>query len=385
VISRGDTPAGGPWQSRTGIAGIGWSTEAVDSNAWSPSLALDSEGHPSIAYSFFNSTEEGLGFTSLAGSAWSNQLVCCSFVDDPALVFDRSGFPRVAFTYDRVLEYVARNGTGWSGSAWLQDDVQSVSLAIDARGGPHIGYFGYRDQSEFLGLSYAHQDDGTWTIEEVDPDASPGATIAVDSGGAPHVAYLAAGGLKYATRLRLGLWEIETVEGVGVDGQVADPPEREVRSTRLQSPAVISVGDGLPLNIAGLFGTRAAAPHEHGWPDPVGTLTPRPGHLTAEGITALALPEGVAQVTLAPARPNPSSDPVRFHFSLPREAQVSLVIFDAQGRRIRTLANRPLAAGWRELWWNGTNDVGDLVGPGLYFARMSTEGQQVTQRIVRLR
>ncbi len=78
------------------------------------------------------------------------------------------------------------------------------------------------------------------------------------------------------------------------------------------------------------------------------------------------------------AWPSPSSGPVRF--SIPRETDAPLDLFDASGRRIATLEGRRSAAG--SLWsWSGASDDGRLVHSGVVFARVrETHGE--TLRLV---
>ena len=60
-------------------------------------------------------------------------------------------------------------------------------------------------------------------------------------------------------------------------------------------------------------------------------------------------------------------------FSLPRAENISLKIFDVEGRLIRTLANEPMSAGTHELTWDSQNDNGNEVNSGIYFIELKTE------------
>jgi flagellar hook assembly protein FlgD len=69
---------------------------------------------------------------------------------------------------------------------------------------------------------------------------------------------------------------------------------------------------------------------------------------------------------------------------VPRAEPVSLVIYDVQGRAVRTLASGTQSAGWHPLEWRGENDGGAPVGAGIFFAVFKAEGRTITQRLVRL-
>ncbi|MBI5167926.1 MAG: hypothetical protein HZA61_00415 [Candidatus Eisenbacteria bacterium] len=92
-----------------------------------------------------------------------------------------------------------------------------------------------------------------------------------------------------------------------------------------------------------------------------------------------------ARATLEYAGANPSRGPVALRCTLPRAAHVRLAIVDVSGRRVRTLEDRDLAAGGHEFVWNGRDETGAAAPAGLYWARLDSEGEVRTRRIVRLR
>jgi hypothetical protein len=90
----------------------------------------------------------------------------------------------------------------YDGSDWYTETVDNVgqysSIAIDGAGNPHISYY---DESNG-DLKYAHKNNGTWTIQVIDPEGDVGqyTSIALDQKGYPHISYYDAThqGLKYA-------------------------------------------------------------------------------------------------------------------------------------------------------------------------------------------
>jgi len=92
----------------------------------------------------------------------------------------------------------------------------------------------------------------------------------------------------------------------------------------------------------------------------------------------------VAQVTLAAARPNPSSALTSLRFTLPREGRVRLVLMDVQGRSTRMLLDERMIAGEHEVVWNGRDDGGGRAAAGLYWARLEAGGEVAVRRLVRL-
>lgn len=61
---------------------------------------------------------------------------------------------------------------------------------------------------------------------------------------------------------------------------------------------------------------------------------------------------------------------------------VSINVYSLAGRRIRTLVNEPLQPGYYDLAWDGLDDRGRAVAPGVYFAMLSLGTQRVTQRLL---
>jgi len=94
----------------------------------------------------------------------------------------------------------------------------------------------------------------------------------------------------------------------------------------------------------------------------------------ASGATALHSQQTADAVPLTFAleqnRPNPFSQRTTIRFQLPVGEMVKLDLFDAQGRRIRTLASHYFPAGAHSLEWDHTAENGRSAGPGVYFYRI---------------
>lgn len=68
--------------------------------------------------------------------------------------------------------------------------------------------------------------------------------------------------------------------------------------------------------------------------------------------------------------PNPFNPVTTIAYSLVRRTTVALDIYDARGRRIRTLVHAVQAEGEYRLRWDGRDELGMPVAPGLYFCRL---------------
>lgn len=83
--------------------------------------------------------------------------------------------------------------------------------------------------------------------------------------------------------------------------------------------------------------------------------------------------------------PNPALGAARVLFNLSETRSVELAIFDASGRRIRSIAPGALSAGARSLAWDGRDDAGRPVAAGAYFLRLDTGGAGQTGRLMLIR
>jgi hypothetical protein len=119
------------------------------------------------------------------------------------------------------------------------------------------------------------------------------------------------------------------------------------------------------------------------WLSPTGNGRNEYDLRNASSVAAVSAGAVPVRVELAPPSPNPSRGEAHMVFALPRRANVELGIFDLAGRQIATLAHGPAEAGPHEIAWSGRTDSGRPAGPGLYFARLTTEGHEITRKIVR--
>jgi hypothetical protein len=69
-------------------------------------------------------------------------------------------------------------------------------------------------------------------------------------------------------------------------------------------------------------------------------------------------------------------------FDLPVEAEVRLDIFDAQGRRVRTLGNGRFPAGFQSLTWDHRAEGGCQVGAGVNLYRLQTRNFRDQKKMV---
>jgi DNA-binding beta-propeller fold protein YncE len=105
--------------------------------------------------------------------------------------------------------------------------------------------------------------------------------------------------------------------------------------------------------------------------------------LTAVAEEALALP---AATRLGAAYPNPFNAGTLIPLTLDQStAPLSLVVYDALGRQVRTLAARALPAGLHTLEWDGRDDQGQAVGSGAYVVELRLGAWRQTRKLLLLK
>ena len=94
-----------------------------------------------------------------------------------------------------------------------------------------------------------------------------------------------------------------------------------------------------------------------------------------------AAPAARDEIALA-AAPNPVFRSTRFAFTLSREADVQLEVFDLNGRRVAAPFSGHAAPGTTSAEWPLTSTGGSPVPAGIYFARLRGLGQTAVTRLV---
>jgi hypothetical protein len=94
-----------------------------------------------------------------------------------------------------------------------------------------------------------------------------------------------------------------------------------------------------------------------------------------------ALPEEFA---LRGNSPNPFASTTQIGYDVPRAAQVGLRIYNIQGQMVRTLVDGPVPAGRHSETWDGLDGRGHAVPRGVYFLKMSADGNAHMMKLVKL-
>ena len=80
--------------------------------------------------------------------------------------------------------------------------------------------------------------------------------------------------------------------------------------------------------------------------------------------------------------PNPLEQSARVTYSVPGGRHVRLTVHDVRGRTVRTLVDRFRETGRHAEVWDGCDDAGARVSPGIYFMRLEGGKRALHQRVV---
>jgi hypothetical protein len=83
--------------------------------------------------------------------------------------------------------------------------------------------------------------------------------------------------------------------------------------------------------------------------------------------------------------PNPFNPTTTIAFTVPDKTRVALTVYNVEGRRVTTLVDRIMTAGYKKVVWDGLNDTGNQVSSGIYFYRLTAGQKTLTRKMVLIR
>jgi len=155
-----------------------WEVRTVDDTRGSGkfnSIAMDSAGHPHIAYADVDYANATLRYADWNGHAWQPKIIegvggSDYSVFSVSLVMDGGDLPHIAYTnvHQGLVKYMTRSAAGWKSET--VDSIQKVGypdrngIALSEAGIPYISYY---DEGSGV-LKVAHKGAAGWTAEVVD-------------------------------------------------------------------------------------------------------------------------------------------------------------------------------------------------------------------------
>jgi PKD repeat protein len=196
---------------------VGWEVECVSCPSADagglPSLALDVQGNPQVAFLSDPYPPANLMHARWDGSAWEIQTVDGGGSVEAWISMDvePDGTPHIAYFDEglNVVRYARWTGSSWDiqtiGPAIIGSGLGNVSLVLDSTGYPHLAYYNGP-------LYHVYWDGSTWIYQVVDNSGgSPGViSLVMDSMDYAHISYNLNHNIKYAYWDGIG-WSIQTL------------------------------------------------------------------------------------------------------------------------------------------------------------------------------
>jgi len=342
-----------------------WVNDIIDDNDGSfNDIAIDSQDHPNISYSFRYPGSMQLKYAHWSGSEWEIATIDAGINDLPegyiSLGIDQQDNPHISYYKNDNLYYAY-----WNGDEWVIQVVDnapatgySSSLVIDSQGRAHISYYDITNGN----LKYAYFDGSNWHIETVDNQCPGGAYYAADclalnGWDQPYIVYedLNNNTLKLAWQgggLCISLlsftatpqedssvllnWQVETTEGEQIAGFnlyrhnvvtecYSSPPQKNDEGWTKVNPSLIT------------------GQNPYTYTD----STVEPGKTYEYKLEAVLANEsaqtlGTTQATTEPSvsfaitkvYPNPASDVLNITLTLPQAGKATLELYDLTGRLV---------------------------------------------------
>lgn len=100
--------------------------------------------------------------------------------------------------------------------------------------------------------------------------------------------------------------------------------------------------------------------------------------LTIPALSPRELPAGERAVSMRAVYPNPFTNGTTFQLTMPRTGQIRIAVHDILGKRIKVLFEGEHAQGRYDIYWDGKDETGNPVIPGIYICSLFSEDSYVT-------
>jgi flagellar hook assembly protein FlgD len=83
--------------------------------------------------------------------------------------------------------------------------------------------------------------------------------------------------------------------------------------------------------------------------------------------------------------PNPFNPSTTISYQLSTDSDVTLIIYNIKGQKVKTLVNETLPAGRYSVVWNGKDNNSKQTSSGIYFYKLSAGNFQQTRKMLLLK
>ncbi len=346
--------------------GSNWITQIVDSiYTYGTSLCLDSNDYPHIAYVYeydFLSASK-LKYAHFNGISWEivtvDSLMEEFYYFDPSLQLDTLGYPHIAFTYFKggPMPYCTSwvKYAYWNGSSWQIETIDfggGPTLKFDSNGSPRIFYRSGREANDSIGYARKIESDWRITYFYYYDYISGYPQFDIDSNDCNHLIYT----VTYPAHMIVYLIFNDT--------------------TLLYYDTVYVTG---PMAVwASLSLDSRDLPHISAIDNNIFSLIYSKGSLT--GIEE--------KKPLSKASSKLFSQPTTFKyltnisFEVNKPSYVKLKVYNIKGELVRDIESGYKPSGCYKTFWDGRDESGMMLPAGIYFLRLETNDNEITNKII---
>jgi len=395
---------GNQWVRQTVDSSIGYYLTSYYKH---PSLYLDSQDNPHIAYIYRKQDTCYLRYANKVSSTWSIQELDTIFwpVSYATIALDTNNYPCIAYSQVREIDtlwytkYLHYNGSSWDSS--VIDDGNNLSdvgpsLAIDGKNNPHIVYYQGGDAPD--SLKYVYWNGTGWVFawaDEIGHMSEHGSlSLALDSTDHPHIAYCIWPGLYYSFYDGI-LWHTEgPIDGASY--------EIRLDLDSLSLPHIVYI-DQMIFHPTYCY-RDSVAWHLCGWVEPdtnvytfrsvsfcldnnsephvayVGTSSDYDKMKYAKGsfVGVAEHKNGkLAKEFALQVFPNPSRGTANIAYTLLEHSEIALSIYDVAGVMVRQIKQGYLVPGY----YQEKIDTKDL-SSGVYFVVLKQNNERVSKKFL---
>ena len=83
--------------------------------------------------------------------------------------------------------------------------------------------------------------------------------------------------------------------------------------------------------------------------------------------------------------PNPFNPNTTLRFKVPETTDATISIYNVLGQKVKNFNMPGLSAGHHSVQWDGTNQLGDSIGAGIYFYQIQTKNLVKTSKMTLLK
>lgn len=88
------------------------------------------------------------------------------------------------------------------------------------------------------------------------------------------------------------------------------------------------------------------------------------------------------ELSLSQNIPNPFSSNTLISYSIPKESNVKISVYNLKGQRVKTLVNEILSVGSYSTVWYGTDDKGITLPNGVYFYKLDNDNTSISKKVI---